>query len=146
MGAGHASRLSPDGHWIAYASNETGRLEIYVQPFPSLEGKWQISTDGGGHPVWARNGQELFYRNGDKMMVVEVSTQPVWSAGVPETLFEGQFSGNLGGLGGNTMYDVAPDGQRFVMIKVSEEQEAVGQINIVLNWFEELKRLVPTDN
>jgi len=80
------------------------------------------------------------------MMVVEVSTQPVWSAGVPETLFEGQFSGNLGGLGGNTMYDVAPDGQRFVMIKVSEEQEAVGQINIVLNWFEELKRLVPTDN
>ena len=66
MGAGHASRLSPDGHWIAYASNETGRLEIYVQPFPSLEGKWQISTDGGGHPVWARNGQELFYRSGDK--------------------------------------------------------------------------------
>jgi Tol biopolymer transport system component len=137
----YASRLSPDGHWIAYASDESGRSEIYVQPFPSLEGKWQLSNDGGGHPVWARNGRELFYRNGNKMMVVEVSTQPNWSAGVPETIFEGQY---YTGGDGNTYYDVAPDGQRFLMIKVSEEQEAVTQINVVLNWFEELKRLVPT--
>ena len=72
----YASRLSPDGRWIAYASDRSGRSEIYVQPFPGLGGKWQISTDGGGHAVWARNGRELFYRNGDKMMVVEVTTQP----------------------------------------------------------------------
>jgi len=138
----YASRLSPDGHWIAYASDESGRSEIYVQPFPGLGGKWQISTDGGGHAVWARNGHELFYRNGNKMMVVEVSTQPNWSAGVPETIFEGPFFaiGN-----GNTSYDVAPDGQRFVMIKESEEQQKAAQINVVLNWFEELKRLVPTE-
>ncbi len=138
----YASRLSPDGHWIAYASDESGRSEIYVQPFPGLGGKWQISTDGGGHAVWARNGHELFYRNGNKMMVVEVSTQPNWSAGVPETIFEGPFYaiGN-----GNTSYDVAPDGQRFVMIKDSAEQREAAQINVVLNWFEELKRLVPTD-
>ncbi len=137
----YASRLSPDGHWIAYASDESGRSEIYVQPFPGLGGKWQISTDGGGHAVWARNGHELFYRNGNKMMVVEVSTQLNWSAGVPETIFEGPFFaiGN-----GNTSYDVAPDGQRFVMIKESEEQQEAAQIKVVLNWFEELKRLVPT--
>ena len=137
-----ASRLSPDGHWIAYASDESGRPEIYVQPFPGLGGKWQISTDGGGHAVWARNGRELFYRNGDKLMVVEVTTEPTFAPGSPKALFEGQFytSGD-----GNTNYDVAPDGQRFVMIKDSAEQQESGQINVVLNWFEELKRLVPTN-
>ncbi len=138
----YASRLSPDGHWIAYASDESGRSEIYVQPFPGLGGKWQISTDGGGHAVWARNGRELFYRNGDKMMVVEVTTQPKFAPGSPKALFEGQF---FSAGDGNTMYDVAPDGQRFVMIKDSVEQREGGQINVVLNWFEELKRLVPTN-
>jgi Tol biopolymer transport system component len=137
-----AARLSPDGHWIAYASDESGRLEIYVQPFPGLGGKWQISTDGGGHAVWARNGRELFYRNGDNMMVVEVTTQPNFAPGSPKALFEGQFL-TIGD--GNTSYDVAPDGQRFVMIKQSAEQQQ-GQINVVQNWFEELKRLVPTDD
>ncbi len=136
-----AARLSPDGHWIAYASDESGRLEIYVQPFPGLGGKWQISTDGGGHAVWARNGRELFYRNGDNRMVVEVTTQPNFAPGSPKALFEGQFL-TIGD--GNTSYDVAPDGQRFVMIKQSAEQQQ-GQINVVQNWFEELKRLVPTN-
>ena len=137
----YTSRLSPDGHWIAYASDESGRLEIYVQPFPGLGGKWPISTDGGGHAVWSRDGRELFYRNGDKMMVVEVTTQPNFSAGSPKALFEGQFfiTGD-----GNTSYDVAPDGQRLLMIQESAEQQRA-QINVVLNWFEELKRLVPTN-
>jgi Tol biopolymer transport system component len=137
----YASRLSPDGHWIAYASNESGRSEIYVQPFPGLGGKWQISTDGGGHAVWARNGRELFYRNGDKMMVVEVTTQPNFAPGSPKALFEGQFftAGE-----GNTNYDVDPNGQRFVMIKDSAEPQEAGQINVIQNWTEELKRLVPT--
>ncbi len=141
----YASRLSQDGHWIAYASDESGRSEIYVQPFPGLGGKWQISTAGGGHAVWARNGRELFYQDGDKMMVVEVTTQPNFSAGSPKVLFEGQFlTSGVGMTGsGNTSYDVAPDGQRFVMIKESEEQQESRQIKVVLNWFEELKRLVP---
>ena len=138
----YASRLSPDGHWIAYASDESGRSEIYVQPFPGLGGKWQISTDGGGHAVWARNGRELFYRNGDKMMVVEVTTQPNFAPGSPKALFEGQFY--TAGLG-NTSYDVAPDGQHFLMIQPVEPEQGVTQINVVLNWFEELKRLVPTN-
>jgi len=112
---------------------------------PSLVsgGKWQISSDGGGHAVWARNGRELFYRNGDKMMVVEVTTQPNFSPGSPKALFEGQL---FTGGDGNTSYDVAPDAQRFVMIKESEEQQEAAQINVVQNWFEELKRLAPTDN
>ena len=138
----YASRLSPDGHWIAYTSKESGRSEIYVQPFPSLGGKWPISTDGGGHAVWARNGRELFYRNGDKMMVVEVTTQPNFAPGSPKALFEGQL---FTAADGSTAYDVAPDGQRFVMIKESEEQQQEAPpINVVLNWFEELNRLVPT--
>ena len=77
------------------------------------------------------------------MMVVEVTTQPNFSPGSPKTLFEDQFLITAGG-NGNTSYDVAPDGQRFVMIKESEEQQEAGQIHVVLNWFEELKRLVPT--
>ena len=136
----YASRLSPDGHWIAYASDESGRSEIYVQPFPGLGGKWQISTDGGRNTVWARNGRELFYRNGEKMMVVEVTTQPNFSAGSPKALFEGQF---LTAGDGNTAYDVAPDDQHFLMIQPVEPEQGVGQINIVLNWFEELKKRVP---
>ena len=137
----YASRLSPEGHWIAYASDESGRSEIYVQAFPGLGGKWQISTDGGGHAVWARDGRELFYRNGDKMMVVEVTTQPNFAHGSPKALLEGQF---FTADAGNTTYDVAPDGQHFLMIQPGEPEQGVTQINVVQDWFEELKRLVPT--
>ncbi len=132
--------FSPDGHWVAYRSNESGRHEIYVQPFPATGAKWQISTDGGEEAAWVRTrtGQEIFYRNGDKMMSVDVTTEPAFTQGKPELLFEGQYLT----LGPRAEYDVTPDGQRFLMIK-SEQQ--VTQINVVLNWFEELKRLVPTN-
>jgi Tol biopolymer transport system component len=70
------ARFSPDGHWLAYISDESGRYEVYVQPYPGPGGKYQISTEGGTEPVWNRNGKELFYRSGDKMMTVEVTTQP----------------------------------------------------------------------
>ena len=83
--------FSPDGRWLAYVSNESGRPEIYVQPYPGPGGKWQISMDGGTEPVWARNGRELFYRSGNKMMAVETTTQPSFSAGKPRMLFEGQY-------------------------------------------------------
>ncbi len=129
--------FSPDGRWLAYESNETGRSEIYVQPFPGPGGKWQISTEGGVRPVWARNGQELFYRNDDKLMVASITTEPSFSAGKPRLVFEGRYW--HAGLD----YDIAPDGQHFVMIKESTEQMAPTQINVVLNWFEELKRRVP---
>jgi eukaryotic-like serine/threonine-protein kinase len=137
-----APRFSPDGRWLTYVSNESGRFEIYVQPYPGPGGKWQISTNGGTEPVWNPNGHELFYRNGDKMMAVDISSQPGFSAGKPRMLFEGHY---LPTTVGQPDYDVSPDGQRFLMVKPTEQaQAAPTQINVVLNWFEELKQKVPT--
>jgi len=137
-----APQLSPDGRWMAYASDEAGRREIYMQPYPGPGGKWQISTEGGSEPVWNPKGKELFYRVGDKMMVVDISTQPSFAAGKPRQLFEGHYMSNVLA---RPNYDVSPDGQRFLMLKAVEQgQVAPTQINVVLNWTEELKRLVPT--
>ena len=86
-----APRFSPDGRWLAYVSDESGRYEVYVQPYPGPGGKWQISTDGGTEPAWNRNGRELFYRSGDKMMAVDIATQPSFAAGKPRMLFEGPY-------------------------------------------------------
>ena len=132
--------LSPDGRWLAYTSDESGRIEVYVQPFPDLDGKWQLSTEGGTEPVWSPKGHELFYRNGDKMMAVGYEADPTFSPSRPLLLFEGTYLSNPW----DANYSVTPDGQRFVMIQV-EQQQGRNQINVVLNWFEELKRLVPTN-
>ena len=138
-----APQFSSDGHWLAYASDESGRKEIYVQPYPGPGGKWQISTEGGVEPLWNRNGRELFYRSGKKMMAVEIATKPSFSAGTPKMLFEGEYQSLLTISTPN--YDVSPDGQRFLMLKPAEQtQTAPTQINVVLNWFEELKQKVPT--
>ncbi|MDA2933702.1 serine/threonine-protein kinase [Acidobacteria bacterium AH-259-D05] len=137
--------FSPDGRWLVYVSDESGRYEIYVRPFPKVEeGKWQISTDGGVEPRWAANGRELFYRNeiGDQMRVVEITTEPTFRAGTPKLLFEGIYQRSAGG---SAFYDVRPDGQRFLMIQAGEQGAGAAQINVVLNWFEELNRLVPTN-
>jgi Tol biopolymer transport system component/predicted Ser/Thr protein kinase len=139
-----APHFSPDGRWLTYTSDESGRYEIYVQPYPGPGGKWQISTEGGTEPVWNPNGRELFYRSGDKMMAVEISTQPGFAAGKPRMLFEGRYE--LASVQVSN-YDVSPDGQRFLMIKSSDSTaSAPTQINVVLNWFEELKQKVPAGN
>jgi serine/threonine protein kinase/Tol biopolymer transport system component len=136
-------RFSPDGRWLAYVSNESGRYEIYVQPFPGPGGKWQISTEGGTEPAWNRNGRELFFRSDDKMMAVDIVTQPSFSAGKPRMLFQGPYERSPAT---SPNYDVSPDGQRFLMLKpVDAGESAPAQINVVLNWFEELKRRVPTE-
>jgi Tol biopolymer transport system component len=134
-----APRFSPDGRWLAYVSDESGREEVYVQPYPGPGGKWQISTEGGNEPLWNRNGRELFYRDRNKMMAVEIATQTTFSAGKPRTLFEGQYMPGAGPSFAN--YDASPDGQHFLMIK-----DRGAQINVVLNWFEELKQKVPPGN
>jgi eukaryotic-like serine/threonine-protein kinase len=135
-----APRFSPDGRWLTYISNESGQYEIYVQPYPGPGGKWQISTEGGTEPAWNPNGRELFYRRGDKMMAVDIATQPGFAAGKPRMLFEGRYE--LSPVQSDN-YDVSPDGQRFLMLKPTE-QAAPTQINVVLNWSEELKRRGPT--
>jgi Tol biopolymer transport system component len=135
-------QFSPDGRWLAYISDESGRFEVYVQPYPGPGGKWQISTEGGREPVWNHNGRELFYRSGDKMMAVDIVTQPGFTAGKPRTLFEGQYQPTAATF---PNYDVSLDGQRFLMLKpVDQAQASPTQINVVLNWFEELKQKVPT--
>jgi Tol biopolymer transport system component/predicted Ser/Thr protein kinase len=137
-----APRFSPDGRWLAYMSDESGRFEIYVQPYPGPGGKWQISTEGGKEAVWNPNGRELFYRSGNKMMAVDITTQPGISAGKSRMLFEGQYQPPPTT---SPNYDVSSDGQRFLMLKpVEQTQVGPTQINVVLNWFEELKQKVPT--
>jgi WD40 repeat protein len=138
-----AAQFSPDGRWLAYASNESGHYEIYVQPYPGPGGKLQISTDGGGEPLWNPNGRELFYRSGNKMMAVEIATQPSFSAGKSKMLFAGQYQASPSPVP-NANFDVSPDGQRFLMVKPGGQDQAATQINVVLNWFEELKQKVPT--
>jgi Tol biopolymer transport system component/predicted Ser/Thr protein kinase len=135
-----APRFSPDGHWIAYASNESGRYEIFVRPYPGPGGKWQISTDGGTEPVWNPKGRELFYRNGQKLMALDYSAQPAFSAGKPRMLFEGPYLTTARSI---PDYDVSPDGQRFLMLRAPDQAQAPAQISVVLNWLEELKQKVP---
>ena len=132
--------FSPDGHWIAYDSRESGRDEIYVRPYPGPGGKWQISTEGGTEPVWNPKGRELFYRNGQKMMAVDFSTQPTFSAGKPRMLFQGPYVPTPRSF---PDYDVSSDGQRFLMLKTNEQAQGPAQINVVLSWTEELKQKVP---
>ena len=138
-------RFSPDGRWLAYGSSarrENGQVgrsrTIYVRPYPGPDVKWLVSGDEGGlNPVWSPDGIELFYHSGDldKIMVVPIQTQPTFRAGKPRVLFEGRYGAT---------FDISPDGKRFLMSKLKKPVKVPPkQINVVLNWFEELKRRVP---
>jgi Tol biopolymer transport system component len=139
-----AARFSPDGHWIAYASNESGRSEVYVEPFPGPGGKWQISTEGGNWPVWAGGGRELFYLNGSKIMSVGVTTQPGFTASTPRVLADVPVQ-TSSFYAGNGEFDVSPDAQRFLFIKTREQNALPGEVRVVLNWGEGWKSLVRTN-
>jgi Tol biopolymer transport system component/tRNA A-37 threonylcarbamoyl transferase component Bud32 len=129
-------QFSPDSKWIAYESDESGRNEIYVSPLAGPKTKTQISTGGGNEPLWSPNGRELFYLDGNKMMAVDVVTQPSFSAGTPRMLFEGSFTTSPNAT---TAYDISKDGQRFLRVQAMQSEPPVTQIDIVLNWFQELK-------
>jgi len=132
-------QFSPDGHWIAYISPESGRNEVYVRPYPGPGGKYQISTEGGGEPMWNPKGRELFYRERQKMMAIEyTATQAAFTASKPKVLFEGPYTPSPRS---SPDYDVSPYGQRFLMLKASEQSP--GQINVVLNWTADLKPKAP---
>ena len=138
--------MSPDGRWLAYESDESGRDEIYVRPFPNVDGgKWQVSVDGGTRPLWERDGRELFYYTAARgVMAVPVRTGTTFAAGTVTVVFGGSaYSVPIS----RRMYDVSSDGRRFLMIKqaptTGERAAAPVQLVVVQNWLEELKRLVP---
>jgi len=132
--------LSPDGRWLAYVSDESGRYEVYVQSWPESASRALVSAHGGTGPAWSGDGTELFYQNGEAMMAVPVEAGTSFSAGTPELLFEGSFKL---GVYGSISYDVSTDG-RFLMMERSRDETA-DRLHVVLDWFEELKRLAPTE-
>jgi serine/threonine-protein kinase len=136
--------VSPDGRWLAYQSNESGRDEIYVRPFPNVNsGRWQVSADGGTRPLWSRDGRELFYYlPPGVIMSAPIGSGSSFTPGTPTVAVKGSYVSPQTGR----MYDVSPDGRRFLLIKESRDEGAaqpLPQLIVVQNWTEELKRLVP---
>jgi Tol biopolymer transport system component len=145
--AAGSPKFSPDGRWLAYCSNESKKPQVYVQAFPGPGPKIQVSSDGGTDPVWKRTGGELYFRNGDKMMAVAISSTPTFTAGHPQTLWEGHYSHGMSTSCGppgatSSNYDASADGRRFLMIKDEAPDTAVSrQIIVVLGWADEVNRL-----
>jgi dipeptidyl aminopeptidase/acylaminoacyl peptidase len=135
----HNAKLSPDGHWLAYVSNETKRDEVYVQSFPTPGGKWQISANGGGSPVWSKDGKELFFiGEGNKLMVAQVKESAAagdqnFAAGIPQPLFDTQFLGSI-----TATFDVSKDGK--FLIPAYPEETGNTTITVVVNWTAGLKK------
>ena len=133
------AQFSPDGRWMAYASNETGRMEIYVSPFPSGSGKWQVSTGGGEEPRWRQDGKELFYLSPEgKMMAAEVKTGASFEAGSPVALFQTHRRQPISALDFFS-YDVSGDGQRFLIATKVDEANAA-PLSVLLNWASEMEK------
>jgi dipeptidyl aminopeptidase/acylaminoacyl peptidase len=122
------ARLSPNGRWVAYTSNESGRSEVYVQSFPPSEGKWQISTEGGLEPSWRRDGKELYYTSGDKLIAMEVKTDlPVFEPGLAKPL----FAVHLEATTRRSRYEAVTNGRRFLVNLPVESSSAV---TVAINW------------
>jgi serine/threonine-protein kinase len=136
--------ISPDGRWLAYQSNDTGRDEIYVRPFPNVNsGRWQVSTAGGRTPVWSHRGDELFFKSADAaIMSVQVETGPSWSAGQPIQVARPGLFPAIAVL--PRQFEVSADGRRFLVIKDANvgAGQTQNQIAVVQNWTEELKRVM----
>lgn len=138
--------VSPDGRWLAYEANDSGRFEVFVRPYPEVNsGRWQVSTDGGTRPLWARTGPELFYvAPSGAIMRLGVERAASWSATTPAPLIKDGYVTSPGWTNGRA-YDIAPDGHRFLVIKQGGAGQTVvpPSLIVVQNWVEELKRLVP---
>jgi len=130
--------ISHDGQWLAYGSDESGRFEVYVRRFPGPGGKWQISTGGGERPIWSKNGRELFYRSNEGMMAASYTASgAAFVAGKPR-IWAGKNDLSVD-------YDLAPDGKRFAVVEAAmPEQAGAVQLTFLLNFFDELRRRVPT--
>jgi eukaryotic-like serine/threonine-protein kinase len=133
-------QISPDGRWVAYSSDESGRSEVYVQPFPKLGGKWLISAGGGEEARWSKDGHQLFYRQGERMMAVDM-TKATAKTRAARLLFAAPYARSSFW----TNYDVSADGQRFVMLKEEDEARPNQVLRVVLNWTDELKSHTHTE-
>ena len=133
----YAATWSPDRRWLAYQSDESGRAEVYVRDTSAGGGRWQVSTTGGEEPHWAADGRALYYRNESQLMAVAVDTRTTFAPAPPQLLFEGVY--NLRSDTG-VSYAVAPTGDRFLMVRLTEEN-AASTLTVVTNWFAELRRL-----
>jgi len=132
--------FSPDGQWIAYQSNKSGQMQVYVVRYPDAGGERQVLRDGGEEPRWAASGKELFYRNGNQFVAVEMAFKP---ATIEFTTRKGLFKTDQSLRSGFlSSYSVMPDGKKFIFVRRSRPNP-VTQLIVVLNWFEELKRLCP---
>jgi serine/threonine-protein kinase len=134
-----APALSPDGRWLAYSTNESGRYEVYVRPFPAVDqGRWQVSRDGGTEPRWSRSGRELFFRGGDNLMAASVVPGASFAVGDVRTLFSvAPFAGGAN----HQYYEVAPDDRRFLFIRNLGGAQAAGPsyVTVVDHWVDELR-------
>jgi Tol biopolymer transport system component len=134
-----SAQFSPDGRWIAYSSNESGGMEIYVSPFPNMTSKWQVSSGGGQEPRWRRDGKELFYLSPDgKMMAVPIIAGASFESGSPVTLFQTHRRQPIASFD-LFSYDVSPDGQRFLITTKLDEAETA-PLSVLLNWASDMEK------
>jgi serine/threonine-protein kinase len=133
-------QVSTDGKWLAYQSVASGLSEVFVRPFPGPGPSRQVSNGGGTEPLWSRDGRELFYLQGNKLLAVDVATTPTLSVSEPRPLFEGRYRTNLNA---NTAYGVSADGRRFLRIQQAQSNRAADHVEVVLDWFDELRQLAP---
>jgi Tol biopolymer transport system component len=127
--------ISPDGRWLAYSSNESGESQVYLTSFPQPAGKWQVSTDGGGAPRWMPNGREIVYQNGSKVLIIPIEMTPRPRPGRPRLLVEGHY---------DDQFDISADGR--IGLVLSEGAKTATELQLVMNWFEDLKRRVPNSH
>jgi Tol biopolymer transport system component len=125
--------FSPDGRFLAYVSDESGRNDVYVQPYPGPGPRWLVSIEGGEDPIWSPDGREIIYRRGDALMTVSVQTNPSFSVGEEHRVFEGRYEASMTARN----YDVSPDGRHFVFVR-GEDTVGAPQFHVVLNWVSEL--------
>ena len=138
----YAARFSNDGKWLAYVSEESGRAEVYVQPYPALNARVAASTAGGHEPIWSADGRKLFFRSADSVMEAAITSVSPLEFAAPKALFRDTFIRTQGNQ--HTHFDVAPDG-RFLMIESSKPAitSTRQDVQIILNWTQELKRIAP---